>query len=513
MANRLLELQPSDTVKPEIVFALTSAVGTPLEHTQTIVTASLKKRGYENEIVKLSELSELINVPTPLPKKGADEYVRIRALMDRGNEAREITKENSILAAFAISEIMKRRLESGVPKDQGRAFLLRQLKHPHEAYLLRKVYEEGFHLIGVHGPPAVRLKQLEEYKGITRPLAEKLMESDEYESSEHGQKVRETFHLSDVFVRATSAGAVSDDVTTQIERFCALLFGDNIHTPTKDEYGMFLAYSSGLRSAQLSRQVGAAILTPTGEVLSVGTNEVPKGGGGQYWEGDIPDRRDHKEKKGDSTDYMRREVVTEVLEELFASWKEMTPAKREATLGRVLKQLSNARITNLTEFGRAVHAEMEAISAAVRIGTSVKGSTLYTTTFPCHNCTKHIVAAGISRVVYIEPYPKSMARDLHGDSISIDEVDASTVGVASPTTVRFEAFVGVAPRRYADLFLMVTAEGRTIRRKDAKGLPLVNAPGLRIRARDYTYTDVEDRVMEELAEFFPKPGDKENGAK
>lgn len=35
---------------------------------------------------------------------------------------------------------------------------------------------------------------------------------------------------------------------------------------------------------------------------------------------------------------------------------------------------------NLTEFGRAVHAEMEAILAAARVGIPVKGSTLYTTT-------------------------------------------------------------------------------------------------------------------------------------
>jgi len=430
--------------------------------------------------------------------------------MDRGNEARKLSGENSILAALAISEIIKWRKLSTLPADKGRAFIVRQLKHPHEAYLLRKVYEEGFHLIGVYGPPAVRLQHLEEEEGLSPENAQKLVDDDEYEGLEYGQKVRETFHLSDVFVRATSTDTASDDVSTQIERFFALLFGDNIHTPTKDEYGMFLAYSSGLRSAQLSRQVGAAILTPSGEVLSVGTNEVPKGGGGQYWEGDKPDRRDHQEPKGDSTDYMRREVVTEVLEELLPTWKDRAPAQQESTLARVLAELKHARITNLTEFGRAVHAEMEALSAAVRVGVSVKGATFYTTTFPCHNCTKHIVAAGIARVVYIEPYPKSLARDLHGDSISIDEVNP--VKSAGGSKVSFEAFVGVAPRRYADLFSMVTAEGRTIRRKDDKGLPVKSAPGLRIRARDYSYYKVEDRVMGEISASFPKLGAKNNAA-
>jgi deoxycytidylate deaminase len=510
MPNELIKLQPSDTAKPDVVFALTSAVGTPLEPTQTILTESLKTRSYQSKLIQLSDLAKLITVPTPLPDKDADEFTRIRALMDRGNEAREISGENSILAAFAISEIIKYRKTSVLAKDKGQAYLLRQLKHHHEAYLLRKVYEEGFHLIGVHGPPAVRLDHLQKVKRISADNAKKLMEDDEYESADQGQKVRDTFHLSDVFVRANSSGAGSEDVTTQIERFLALLFGDGIYTPTRDEYGMFLAFSSGLRSAQLSRQVGAAILTPSGEVLSVGTNEVPKSGGGQYWEGDEPDHRDHKEAKGDSSDYMRREVVAEVLKELLTNWEGSPPAQQEKTLARVLKELKYARITNLTEFGRAVHAEMEAISAAVRVGVSVKGATLYTTTFPCHNCTKHIVAAGIGRVVYIEPYPKSLARDLHGDAISIDEVQE--IGTTAKK-VRFEAFVGIAPWRYADLFSMVTAEGRIIRRKDENGLPLTNAPGLRIRARDYSYGDVEGRVMEEIRAYFPKVEETTSGTK
>jgi deoxycytidylate deaminase len=73
---------------------------------------------------------------------------------------------------------------------------------------------------------------------------------------------------------------------------------------------------------------------------------------------------------------------------------------------------------DITEFGRPVHAEMEAILSCARIGISPKMGTLYCTTFPCHNCAKHIVAAGIKRVVYVEPYPKSKAEKLHSDSLN-----------------------------------------------------------------------------------------------
>ena len=510
MPSRFLSLATSHKEKPDVLVGLTSALGTPLELTASVLQECLDHRNYDCNLIKLSGLASALNVRTPAAPDGADEYSRIRALMDRGNEARQMTGENSVLAALAISKIIEKRSKLDPNDERGHAFLLRQLKHPDEAYLLRKVYEEGFHLVGVHCPPAVRLQQLQVQKGMRYEEAKRLIEDDEYEGLDHGQKVRDTFHLSDVFVRATGDASDSIDVKQQISRFFELLFGDGIRTPTLEEYGMFLAWASGLRSAQLSRQVGAAILSPSGEVLSVGTNEVPKGGGGQYWENDSPDGRDHTDPRGDSTDYMRREVLAEVLSELVPKWKDKNDQQRTEIVLKYSTKLKNTRVMNLTEFGRAVHAEMEAISAAARVGTSVRGAHLFTTTFPCHNCTKHIVAAGIARVVYIEPYPKSLARDLHSDAITIDEDRRPCGGgPVSKGKVNFEAFVGVAPRRYADLFSMATPEGRIIRRKDPLGRPDPDAPGLRINVKDYSYKQIEDRVMVVVDAILPKTDSKQ----
>src|SRR6266436_5085148 len=113
-------------------------------------------------------------------------------------------------------------------------------------------------------------------------------------------------------------------------------------------------------------------------------------------------------------------------------------------------------IMDLTEYGRVVHAEMSALCDAARLGRSVKDGVLYCTAFPCHNCTKHILAAGIGKVVYLEPYPKSQARLLHGDEIEIESD-------AQPSKVAFLPFLGISPFRYRDIF----AKGR---RKNAAGL-------------------------------------------
>jgi dCMP deaminase len=47
-----------------------------------------------------------------------------------------------------------------------------------------------------------------------------------------------------------------------------------------------------------------------------------------------------------------------------------------------------------------VHAEQNAISDAARRGVQVQGSVAYITHFPCINCTKILVAAGVSGINY-----------------------------------------------------------------------------------------------------------------
>lgn len=125
----------------------------------------------------------------------------------------------------------------------------------------------------------------------------------------------------------------------------------------------------------------------------------------------------------------------------------------------------------ITEYGRSVHAEMEAILSCARAGISTIEATLYGTTFPCHNCTRHIVASGIDRMVYIEPYPKSKAKELHYDSISLlgEEGRANQDDRPERAKVKFEPFVGIGPRRYFDLFSMRLSTGFPIARKSEDG--------------------------------------------
>ena len=51
-----------------------------------------------------------------------------------------------------------------------------------------------------------------------------------------------------------------------------------------------------------------------------------------------------------------------------------------------------------------IHAEMNAILYCAKEGISTKGTICYVTHFPCLNCTKALIQAGISGIVYKNDY-------------------------------------------------------------------------------------------------------------
>lgn len=53
---------------------------------------------------------------------------------------------------------------------------------------------------------------------------------------------------------------------------------------------------------------------------------------------------------------------------------------------------------------RTIHAEVNAIAQAAKFGASVQGATMYINAYPCWNCFKQILSAGIKKVVYKDAY-------------------------------------------------------------------------------------------------------------
>jgi deoxycytidylate deaminase len=240
----------------------------------------------------------------------------------------------------------------------------------------------------------------------------------------------------------------------------------------------------------MGRQVGAVVVSASGEIISTGANDTPRFGGGLYWPGP-GDRRDHYY----GVDFNDREIRALVENVATAVDPLISPKDRRA----LRSVISKTRIDDLIEYGRVVHAEMEALLSCARSGVSTKDGTMFVTTFPCHNCAKHIVAAGLKRVIYVEPYPKSKAADLHPDSISLDDPPP-------PDKVSFLPFVGVAARRYFDLFSMKLSNGLELVRKQRDGKAIAwkrHRATPRVGMATASYLQRERITVAELLESMP----------
>lgn len=489
--------QMTEGLDSELIIGLVGAVGTENSLVIDLLKERLGRAGYRVQVVKVS--SDVIPLLCVIPEYKGDNFVRISSLMNCGNKARATaTKTNpdgddSVLALgvaariFALRKKDQKGRSEPLPKT---AFIVDSLKRPEEVAKLRLIYPSGFVLVGIHEEEQRRHRHLKSDLGLTDENATKLIVRDAEESKvKHGQRVNKTFHLADFFVRISDN---HDRLRCDIQRMVELWFGNPFITPTFDEHAMFMAFAAALRSADLSRQVGA-VVTRDWQILSTGANDCPKAGGGLYWPlrqleagciSDLKRGRDFMREEGDSNVHQQNLIIDQIVIE----GKNAEYGLDETKLRQLLE---NSEIRDLTEYGRVVHAEMEALLSCSRSGVSTVGATLYCTTFPCHNCAKHIVAAGLDRVVYIEPYPKSKALEFHDDSISTKNEEAAN----SEKRVKFSPFVGIGPRRFFDLFSMNLGSSYPLIRKErmtgAKKEWAIENAQLRIQMKTLTYLELE----------------------
>ena len=139
-----------------------------------------------------------------------------------------------------------------------------------------------------------------------------------------------------------------------------------MNRPSWDDYFMEMTKLTATRSSCLRRHVGAVLVKDT-RVIATGYNGAPAG-------------------------------VTHC---------EVTGC---------LRQKLNVPSGERHELCRGLHAEQNAIIQAALYGVSTEGATLYCTTKPCSICTKMIINAKITKIVYEEYYEDSLADELLNDT-------------------------------------------------------------------------------------------------
>lgn len=470
----------------ELVMGIIGPIGCNRELVIDSITNLAKHFSYNVELIKVSDL---ILSRKPLKLDPKDQYSRVSSLMDAGNELRNGNNDNSILAKMAAVAISDKRKKHD---DLRVIYIINSLKHPEEVDLLRDVYGNGFYLFALGSDENYRNEFLRKHCHINNAdHRQALIDRDKDDELGYGQSTSSAFHLADFFL---SEEGDNTKIWNSLERYFDLIFGAPFRTPTFQEYSMFMAQAASFKSADLSRQVGA-VITVDGDIISSGANECPKAFGGTYWPEfnedtneikDYPDGRDYMR----GMDYNAKEKA-QIIENL-----------KEGISGHELKTLeeniSKSGIEDITEYGRVVHAEMDALLSCSRRGVATKNSIMFCTTHPCHNCAKHIVASGIDKVFYIEPYPKSKALIMHNDSITIDDTHPRD-------HVKFKAFIGVGPRQYINLFSMKLSDGKNIKRKKSGGYNAIDwlqkdsTP--RVKNYGHSHIEIENHIRTEIKEL------------
>jgi deoxycytidylate deaminase len=489
---------------PELVFGFVAPIGVEVDRTVQAFHSYFKGQGYDVINLKVTDVFQFFKkyITPAQPLETFPPEKRYRSYISYGDQVRNFFADDSILAATSIARIITKR--AAVIEKRKKAgdtteiysktvFLLHQFKRKEEIDLLQSVYGSIFFQVSVYSRRGARVDNLARKFAAGnhstninqfRAEAEAFVQIDENEANDHGQEVGKIFHNADFILNMDQHDPSAE---TQVERFCELLFSSNCISPTKMEHGMFLAQGAALRSVDLSRQVGACVLDHEGQVVCLGANEVPKAKGGTYWADGTFDDRDFM-RGGDANEQRKKEILSDLLKAL----------EHKKGIDEVLENQSvrNSQLMDALEYSRVIHAEMNAICDAARQGHSLQNTDLYCTTFPCHMCAKHIIAAGISKVVFLEPYPKSLTFQLHNDSVEIEAGDRGTY--SKFPSVQFVHFFGVTPRRYQLMF----ARGR---RKDGKGNFVQYANGKQrpiVDLKSPAYTQPESIALELLGKKY-----------
>ncbi|KRB23272.1 MULTISPECIES: anti-phage dCTP deaminase [Mesorhizobium] len=479
----------------ELFFAVVGPVGAGASQAIKALQRVCKSGGYEVELIKASDLIRTWAKDNGLafPGVGPKTLEVITELQNFGDSMRE--HDMAEVAKAAMREIAQRRAnrtgqtyvkgEKVIPDSVKRVYLIDSIRHPAEIHLLRRTYGNAFGLIGVVCEEGVRRARILEkyFRGPEKALPEtqsavdRFMDRDSDDSNrKHGQHVTEAFYEADFFIDNTrdDPNGTKNLLDTDLSRFVSIISHDRVERPSIEETAMHHAHSARVRSACLSRQVGAALVDSDGTVVATGTNEVPAAGGGVYGErfatssrGNDDHRCAFRAEAYCSSNREQNDIIDNLIEVL-------PELKKVADKIDLAARIRKTRLGGLIEFSRAVHAEMDALLSAGREGVSTVGTRLFVTTYPCHYCARHIVSAGVYEVQFIEPYPKSLARKLHSDSIEVtpsewippvaksigaaraqmrtaQDVDKDDVKLNEPK-VLFRPFVGVAPRMYVRAF-------------------------------------------------------------
>ncbi|HDZ9164381.1 TPA: hypothetical protein RUY83_003430, partial [Vibrio cholerae] len=195
------------------------------------------------------------------------------------------------------------------------------------------------------------------------------------------------------------------ELRAQLAWYVALMLHPGLVMPTSTESCMQLAYSVKQNSGCISRQVGAVVTDDGYSVKAVGWNNTAQG--------QVPcllrsaedllngfDERAYS--KYEKNDKEFRSVLKNKFDQV-RRYKHLDGRNLAFCFKDLQNQVEQKKNQVHT---RSLHAEENAfLQISKHGGQGVNGGILFTTASPCELCAKKAYQLGISKIVYIDPYP------------------------------------------------------------------------------------------------------------
>ncbi len=366
---------------------------------------------------KYASLSEFIK--KSVHKKITDRTPNVLDFQDEGNELREKNGND-----FVAKQVF---IDNNELEDNP-YIVLDSIRNLGEVDYLRKKLDR-FYLIGVYADRNVRWNRLRGAYEERENIFNRAEERDQGEVFPNGQQVTICMENADVIVinneDFSKYESPKEELFRKMEKIHSLFKEPGARQPSLREIHMNRALFISLQSRCRKRQVGAIIIDEKNQIVSEGFNRVPDG---------IEDCEDRVNKCYRDE---QREAFKEKISQCAAcKTKFQTPeiCNNDSCNYSFKKNLK--KNVKLLDLCRALHAEEVAISNAYKNNfIKFNDCILYTTTFPCLMCAKKIIDAGIKNIIFIEPYPIEMAREM------LEEAK-----------IRFQMFEGVKNIAFFKLF-------------------------------------------------------------
>jgi len=294
-----------------------------------------------------------------------------------GRRGLDVTRDNLVQVGTELRQkhgpgVLAERVLASLEGD--RNYVIDSIRHPAEVEALRR--HEGFTLLRVEASPETRFERLRARGREKDPRTwEEFQTLDRREAGSRNVSAQQVDAVARMADHVISNEGTVEDFKAAAGALLSRIIG-NFRRPGWDEYFMAIAKVVASRSNCVKRKV-AAIIVKDKRVISTGYNGTPRG----------------------------------------------TKNCNEGGCSRCNQlDVSGANLGDCV----CSHAEENAITQAAYHGTSVKDAVLYSTYSPCLLCTKMIINAGISEVIFNVAYAISEIpiRLLHEAGVKVRQLRA-----------------------------------------------------------------------------------------